>query len=266
MKYLNKYNEGLFNSKKIDTNWLNKFEEELSSYEDITDVTLSKTASDSPLSTFSTDEKKLDIHSLSFKYKGVNKTYRILLRLDSDNAIKRAFTKPYLEIEQYSPAGGFFKRNPIKDYQNKLHDCVRNLVDECEKSHEYKINRNERLKKSAEFQNRFKESLPEQTLHDLILNLEDILGQATIKYNNYPHLHWKVDFPTNSILKITNSHIDGSMEGLRRYLYVNNGSDKLFEVMSELSQLNSSLESFDFKMDFSIENKLILFISQKKSS
>lgn len=56
------------------------------------------------------------------------------------------------------------------------------------------------------------------------------------------------------------------MEGLRRYLYVNNGSDKLFEVMSELSQLNSSLESFDFKMDFSIENKLILFISQKKSS
>jgi hypothetical protein len=266
MKYLNKYNEGIFNSKKIDTNWLNKFEEKLSSYEHITDVRLSKTPNDSPLSTFSTDEKKLDIYSLSFKYKGVNKTYRILLRLDSDNAIKRAFTKPHLEIEQYLPNGFFSNSLSVKDYQNKVDDCVRNLVDECEKSHEYTINKEERVKKSEEFQNRFKETLPEQTLHDLILNLEDILGKATIKYNNYPYLHWKVDFPKNSILKITNSRIDGSMEGLRRYLYVNNGSDKLFEVMSELSQLNSSLESFDFKMDFSIENKLILFISQNKSS
>lgn len=258
MRYLNTYNEGLFSGKKIDTNFLNRLESELESNADITDFNLSPHTP--------TSNTTIDATKVTFKYKGKPQEIYLLLKIeDSDTKIgsivKKTFSKPYLLIRSIG------WNIEYKDYANRVDDCVRDIINQVDWFQRGENAREEFQKEKKEKSNSFKETLPEETLRDLILNLEDILGSSNIKYSEH-YLTWEVTFEKNSILKTNeNTRISGNYYdagGAQRGLVMNLASDKLFEIMNELAQLNSSIESFDCKMEFSIENRLKLVISQIK--
>lgn len=265
MKYLNSYNEGLFSDKKIDTTFLNKYKEGLESNNDITDVNLS---AQTPRLPGHGSDTTIDATKVTFKYKGKPQEVNLLLKVeDSDTKIgsifKKTFSKPYLLI---SSTGWSIDYN--SNSENKAEDCVRDTIRQVNHFWERATANDEMQKQRKEKANSFKENLPEETLHDLILNLEDILGEAKIEYNDF-YLNWEVTFEKNPLFKVNeNNRITGGNYydsfGRKSGLVMNIASEKLFEIMGELAQLNSSLESFDCKMEFSIEDQLRLLITLNK--
>lgn len=238
MKHLNSYNEGIFNSKKIDTEWLNGIKSDLEKISEITNVNLVNK---------SHKKNELDRWELKFKYKGQEFNFIFSLTLDglgysrqSDNKLKRLFKKTDIKI-----SCGDWATYP-KNYKEFGFNQLLQLI----KSKNALRVRDESIKnRNADF----KENLPENVLHDLLLNLEDILGESKISFSGYLKPTWEVSFPSNDILKSNNISF--------RNEKTNIASDKLFDIMNELSQLNSSLETFDCEMEFSTDGSLKLWIT-----
>jgi hypothetical protein len=285
MQYLKSFNEGLFDNKKIDTTWINGIKSGLETFVGFSDITLNRFIDNN-------DRSILDGYKLSFKYEDVSMYFTFELKVDSDpydmeiikkirTGINRLFQNPMIRMkfhpnrekthwsnglfrvwDRYTPQRDYLNFRPQDDYS--ITYILSIITESVQLYHNEKNTEEEKSKKTKELCDSFKDNLPEYLLRDLIINIEDIIGQYEIKFmeatrNGVKIPIYKISFTESDLFKVFDL---SSYPNHGRKINSYKASNSLFNVMSELSELYHILnDKFNCKMHFTIENKLIIFIS-----